>query len=137
MIQRMLAILSLVPLPFLNPACTSGSTFGSSIWEALKRCVASPSGTQTPVSCMTGRDNHHYTNKDGLVIREMQIKTTVRGLPGGPVVKTLLSNAGGSGSIPGPGANSIKTLKMIHIKKNFKKKNTTTVRYHYTPTITA
>ena len=27
MIQQMLAILSLVPLPFLNPACTSGSSW--------------------------------------------------------------------------------------------------------------
>ena len=54
--------------------------------------------------------------------------------PGGPVVKTLPSNAGGGGSIPGQGAmiphaswpmsnrnsivmNSVKTLKMVHIKK--------------------
>ena len=55
--------------------------------------------------------------------------------PGDPVVKTLLSNVGGSGLIPGWGAtshmswdqkfktenrsnivtNSIKTLKMVHI----------------------
>ena len=63
--------------------------------------------------------------------------------PGGPVVKTLPSNAGGVGSIPGQGAkiphvswsknqsiknrsnivtNSIKTLKMVHIKKKKKKK---------------
>ena len=57
--------------------------------------------------------------------------------PGGPVVKTSLSNAGGVGSIPGQEAkiphtlgpkktkqkteavvtNSRKTLKMVHIKK--------------------
>ena len=57
---------------------------------------------------------------------------------GGPVVKTLPSNAGGAGSIPGWGAkipqasrpknkiknrsrivaNSIKTLKIVHIKKS-------------------
>ena len=60
--------------------------------------------------------------------------------PGGPVVKILPSNAGGTGSIPGWGSkiphawqpkrqnikqkqyckkkkNSIKTLKMVHIKK--------------------
>ena len=36
---------------------------------------------------------------------------------GGPVVKTLPSSAGGSGLIPGPGANSIKTFKITHIKK--------------------
>ena len=60
--------------------------------------------------------------------------------PGGPVIKTSLSNAGGVSSIPGRGAkiphaswpknqnikqnivtNSIKTLKMVHIKKIFKK----------------
>ena len=65
------------------------------------------------------------------------------GLPGGPVVKTLSSNARGVGLIPGWSAkipytlrpkkpthrsnivtNSIKTLKMVHIKKFFKKKST-------------
>ena len=58
-------------------------------------------------------------------------------IPGGPVVKTLLPSAGGAGSIPGRGTknphawrpkaktwngnsivtNSIKTLKVVHIKK--------------------
>ena len=62
--------------------------------------------------------------------------------PGGPVVKTLPSSAGDAGSIPGWGAklphasgsknqnikrsnivtNSIKTLKMVHIKKKSLKK---------------
>ena len=32
------------------------------------------------------------------------MKTPLGDLPGGPVVKTLLSNAGGAHSIPGPGA---------------------------------
>ena len=60
--------------------------------------------------------------------------------PSGPVVKNPPSNAGGAGSIPGQEAeishalwpktqkhkssiliNSIKTLKMVHIKKIFKK----------------
>ena len=61
--------------------------------------------------------------------------------PGGPVVNTSSSNAGDAGSIPGQGAkiphafrpqkpkhirsnivtNSIKTLKMVHLKKIFKK----------------
>ena len=63
----------------------------------------------------------------------------MRDFPGSPVVKTVPSNAGGVGSIPGWGAkilhvlqpknqnrsnivtNSIKTLKMIHIKKILKK----------------
>ena len=34
----------------------------------------------------------------------MQIKTTMRDFPGGPVVKISPSNAGGVGSIPGWGA---------------------------------
>ena len=38
-----------------------------------------------------------------LIIREMQIKTTVRGFPGGTVVKNLPANAGDMGSSPGPG----------------------------------
>ena len=62
-----------------------------------------------------------------------------RDFPGSPVVKTLLSNPGGVGSIPGwatkiPHAswpknqntkqnnivkNSVKTLKMVHIGKTF------------------
>ena len=33
MIQRMLAIWSLVPLPFLNPACTSGSSHFTYCWS--------------------------------------------------------------------------------------------------------
>ena len=61
--------------------------------------------------------------------------------PGGPVVKTSPSNAGGTGSILCWGAkillvlkkqkqktsktsiltNSVKTLKMVHLKKSFKK----------------
>ena len=63
-----------------------------------------------------------------------------RDFPGGPVVKTLPSNAGGAGLIPGQRAkishalgpknqninrsnvvkNSTKTLKMVHIKKKKK-----------------
>ena len=39
-----------------------------------------------------------------LIIREMQIKTTMRGdFPGGAVVKNPPANAGYMGSIPGPG----------------------------------
>ena len=33
----------------------------------------------------------------------MQIKTTMRDFPGGPVVRASPSNAGGVGSIPGQG----------------------------------
>ena len=67
-----------------------------------------------------------------------------RDFPGGPVFKTLPSNAGGAGSIPGQGAkiphaswpkhqnikqkqyfnkfNKNLKKKMVHIKKNLKKK---------------
>ena len=38
-----------------------------------------------------------------LIIREMQIKTTVRGFPGGAVVESLPANAGHTGSSPGLG----------------------------------
>ena len=64
---------------------------------------------------------------------------TVEDFPGGPLVKTSPSSAGGVGLIPGPGAkllhalwpknqnmnrnhivtSSIKTFKMVHIKKIF------------------
>ena len=37
------------------------------------------------------------------IIREMQIKTTVRDFPGGPVVKNPPYNAGDVGLIPGQG----------------------------------
>ena len=66
----------------------------------------------------------------------------VRDLPGGPVVKTSPSTAGSSSLIPGQGAkiphasqlknqnlklkqyytNSIRTLKLVYIKKYLKKK---------------
>ena len=72
-------------------------------------------------------------------ISDILKKTDLGDFPGGPVViKTSPSNAGGAGSIPGRGAkishaswpkkpnhknknnivtNSIKTLKMVHIKR--------------------
>ena len=74
------------------------------------------------------------------------LRRRVRDFPGGPIVKTAPSNAGGAGSIPaipGRGAkiphawqpknqninnksnivtNSIKTLKMVHVKKRSLKK---------------
>ena len=71
-----------------------------------------------------------------------QRKEQRRGFPGSPAVKTLPSNAGGAGLIPGRGAKSPyaswpknqnikqkqycnkfnKDLRMVHIKKIFKKK---------------
>ena len=40
-----------------------------------------------------------------LIIREMNIKTTMRGFPGGPVVESLPANAGDMGSSPGLGGS--------------------------------
>ena len=71
---------------------------------------------------------------------KLQTRKELRDLPGGPVVKTLPFNAGSVGSISGQGVkiphalgskkpnikqkqfvtNSIKTLKMVHIKKKKK-----------------
>ena len=79
------------------------------------------------------------------------IKDVERNFPGGPVVKTSPSNVGSAGSIPGWGAkiphalrpkyqknpqnrsnivtNSIKTLKMVHVKN--KKKSKKEKRFYY------
>ena len=40
-----------------------------------------------------------------LIIREMQIKTTMRGFPGGAVVESLPANAGDTGLSPGLGGS--------------------------------
>ena len=40
MIQQMLAIWSLVPLPFLNPACTSGSSQVTYCWSIAGRILS-------------------------------------------------------------------------------------------------
>ena len=40
-----------------------------------------------------------------LIIREMQIKTTMRGFPGGAVVERLPASAGDTGSSPGLGGS--------------------------------
>ena len=41
MIQQMSAIWSLVPLPFLNPACTSGSSWFTYCWSLAWRILSS------------------------------------------------------------------------------------------------
>ena len=40
MIHQMLAICSLVPLPFLNPACTSGSSYFTYVWSLTWRILS-------------------------------------------------------------------------------------------------
>ena len=75
---------------------------------------------------------------------EQNIKVLHRDFPGGPVVGTSPSNAERASSLPGGGnkmlhalrpektknkngsnivTNSVKTLKMVHIKKTFKEKS--------------
>jgi len=60
-----------------------------------------------------------------LIIRKMQIKTTMRNFPGSSVVANPHTNAGDTGWIPGPGT---KVLRCCRANKSM---HHPTVCYHY------
>ena len=52
MIQQMLAIWSLVPVPFLNPAWTSGISQFTYYWSLVRRILGEGNGTPLQYSCL-------------------------------------------------------------------------------------
>ena len=72
MIQRMLAIWSLVLLPFLNPACTSGSSQFTNCWSAvdsacsreIKRRLLLGRTAMTNLDSILKKQRHYFSDKD-------------------------------------------------------------------------
>ena len=102
---------------FVNEATEKGLTF--QIYRQLmklyikKQKQKNPQTTQSKMGRISDR---HFSKEDiqmakkhlkrcstSLIIREIQIKTTIRGFPGGAEVKNLPANAGDTGSSPGLG----------------------------------
>ena len=117
MMQRMLAIWSLVPLPFLNSACTSGSSQFTYCWSLAWRIVS----MWNEMLCSYSTWNNwkwnlfHFhplaticlltTPKYLLYVSFKQICLSIKkgiywDFPGSSVVKTLPSTLGGASSIP-------------------------------------
>ena len=83
MIQLMLAIWSLVPLPFLNPACTSGSSQFTYCWSIVWRilsiilleCEMSAAAAKLLKSCPTLCDTIDTSPPDSPVPGILQART--------------------------------------------------------------
>ena len=90
MIQQMFAIWSLVPLPFLNPAWTSGSSSFTYCWSLAWRILSI-----TLLAC-----------EMSAIVQQFEHSL---GFPGGSDSKESAWNAGGLGSVPGV-ANSLTWL---------------------------